>query len=83
MGLRAHVTLPFDRLSSELKLPTRGTIPAGAFVTRRPQPAPGWDAPDLPVPELQVRRARQLYERGIITPAPQSQEAEIKKGKRR
>ena len=65
-----HVTVPFDRLAGELNLPLKGIIPAGAFVTVRPQPAPGWDAAGLPVPSLTARRARVLYERGIIGPKP-------------
>lgn len=68
MPLRAHVTLPFDKLAGELGLPLRGTIPAGTFVTNRPQPAPGWDSTGLPVPEITSRRARLLYNRGIIVP---------------
>lgn len=50
----------------------RGVIPAGTFVTVRPQPASGWDAAGLPVPLLTVRQARQLYNRGIIGPKPQA-----------
>lgn len=70
MPLRAHVTLPFDRLAGELNLPMRGVIPSGTFLTLRSQPALGWDEAGRPVPELTARRARLLYNRGFIGPAP-------------
>lgn len=67
MALRHHITLPFDRLARELNLPLRGMIPEHTFAVRRAQNAPGWEEIGAQVPALEVRRARILYERGIIT----------------
>ena len=77
MATRHHITVPFDRIVSELKLPARGVIPEATFTVRRPQNAPGWEEVGAPVPALEVRRARILYERGVIAaPAKPSEAAQ-------
>lgn len=68
--LLRRVSIPFDRVVGELGLPLRGIIPPGTFVTARTSSTDGWDRPNLPVPELTSRRAKQLYNRGIIAPRP-------------
>jgi hypothetical protein len=80
MASRVYTTIPFERVVAELNLPARGFIPAGAFQTLRPSPAPGWDAVGLRVPRLACRRARLLYYKGVIGPAD-AKAAEKKKEK--
>jgi hypothetical protein len=66
--LLRHISIPFERIASERDLPMRGIIPSGTFLTRRPRPALGWEEAGMPVPEISVRRARILYNRGDIVP---------------